>query len=233
MFDLDTSIHIVGHVLIAVCVEDFLDWWHHLYATTLIVAVFMRFHLSWLESSICQTFPATMEILIYYISSPILEIMVLCISSSWIFWSMYIVRRDDHICDIMYYAYSWPLYSYVSRTAICTCSYMQICIIVLCWLGGWSSIWDPSSRHFWDGLIMYFGHRMTPLTSHIRGICYSWFYHTWWIAPLWSFLSLCRLFRPHVPFCTFYVSNIIPKNMSYLLYVNFKPILAYIRGFDS
>ena len=26
-----------------------------------------------------------------------------------------------------------------------------------------------SSLHFWDGLIMYFGHRMTPLTSHIRG----------------------------------------------------------------
>ena len=82
---------------------------------------------------------------------------------------MYIVHGDDHICDIMYYAYSWPLYSYVSETAICTCSYMQSCIIVLCLLDGWSSIWDPSSLHFWDGLIMYFGHRMTPLTSHIRG----------------------------------------------------------------
>ncbi len=120
-------------------------------------------------SSICQTFPATMEILICYISSAFVEIMVLCISSSWRFWSMYIVRGDDHICDIMYYAYSWPLYSYVSGTSICTCSCMQSCIIVLCWLGGWSSIWDPSSLHFWDGLIMYFGHRMTPLTSHIRG----------------------------------------------------------------
>ena len=36
-------------------------------------------------SSMCQTFPATMEILIYYISSPFVEIMVLCISSSWRF----------------------------------------------------------------------------------------------------------------------------------------------------
>jgi len=169
MFDLDTSIRIVGHVLVAVCVEDFLDWWHILYATSLIVPVFMRFQLSWLDSSICQTFPATMEILIYYISSAILEIMVLCISSSWRFWSMYIVRGDDHLCDILYHAYSWPLYSYASGTAICICSYVQSCIIVLCWLGGWSSIWDPSSLHFWDGIIMYFSHRMTPLTSHIRG----------------------------------------------------------------
>ena len=109
MFDLDTSILIVGHVLVAVCVEDLPYWWHLLYATSLIMPVFMRFQLSWLDSSVCQTFPA------------ILEIMVLCISSSWRFWSMYIVCGDDHICDIMYYAYSWPLYSYVSGTTICTC----------------------------------------------------------------------------------------------------------------
>ena len=33
-------------------------------------------------------------------------------------------------------------------------------------------------------------------------------------------------------FCTFDVSNIIPKNMHYLLYMTFKTILAYIRGYD-
>ena len=33
-------------------------------------------------------------------------------------------------------------------------------------------------------------------------------------------------------FCTLDVSNIIPKNMHYFLYANFKPILTYIRGFD-
>ena len=147
MFDLNTSIHIVGHVLVAVCV-DRPYWWHLLYATSLIMPVFMRFQLSWRDSSICQTFPATMEILIYYISSAILEIMVFCISSSWRFWSMYIVHGDDHLCDILYHAYSWPLYSYVSGTAICACSYMQSCVIVLCWLDGWSSIWVTSSLHF-------------------------------------------------------------------------------------
>ena len=81
---------------------------------------------------------------------------------------MYIVCGDDHICSIMFHANSWPLYSYVSGIAICIHSYMQSCIMVLC-LGGRSSIWVPSSLHFWDGLIMYFGHHMTPLTSHIMG----------------------------------------------------------------
>ena len=54
------------------------------------------------------------------IASVIMEIMVLCISSSCRFWSMYIVRGDDHLCDILYHAYSWPFYSYVSGTAICS-----------------------------------------------------------------------------------------------------------------
>ena len=35
MFDLDTSIHIVGHALVEVCVEDLPDWWHLIYATSL------------------------------------------------------------------------------------------------------------------------------------------------------------------------------------------------------
>ena len=78
MFDLDTFIHVVGHVLIAVCIEDLQDWWHSTYATSLIVPLFMRFQLSWLDFSICQTFPAIMEILIHCISSTIMEIMILC-----------------------------------------------------------------------------------------------------------------------------------------------------------
>ena len=46
MFDHNISIRIVGHVLIEVCVEDLPDWWHLLYATSLIVPVFVRFQLS-------------------------------------------------------------------------------------------------------------------------------------------------------------------------------------------
>ena len=85
MFDLDTSICIVGHVLVAVCVEDFPDRWNFIYVTSLIMPVFMRCQLSWLDSNLCQMFPAIMEILIHYISSAFIKIMILCISSSWIF----------------------------------------------------------------------------------------------------------------------------------------------------
>ena len=121
-------------------------------------------------SSVCQTFPAYGDLDLLYIFSLWRSWSVICcISSSWRFWYMYIVRGDNHICSIMFHAYSWPLYSYVSGTAICICSCMQSCIIALCWLGGWSSIWDSSSLHFWDGLITYFSDRMTPLTSHTRG----------------------------------------------------------------
>ena len=69
-------------------------------------------------SSICQTFPAYGDLDLLYIFSLWRSWSVICcISSSWRFWYMYIVRGDDHICSIMFHAYSWPLYSYVSRTA--------------------------------------------------------------------------------------------------------------------
>ena len=100
MFNLDTSIHIVGHVLIAVCVEDILYWWNLLYATSLTMPVFMRFQLLWLDSSLCQMFPTIMEILIHYISSSFMDIMILCISSSWRFW------------DSLYCTWRWPHMSY-------------------------------------------------------------------------------------------------------------------------
>ena len=83
-------------------------------------------------------YSSTMEILIYCISLAILEIMVLCISSSWRFWSIYIVRGDDHICHILYHAYSWPLYSYVSGTVVDFWSYANI-IIPYCWMAGSST----------------------------------------------------------------------------------------------
>ena len=46
MFELDTSIQIVGHVLVVDYVEDLLYWWHFIYATSLIVPMFMRLQLS-------------------------------------------------------------------------------------------------------------------------------------------------------------------------------------------
>ena len=96
------------------CVEDFPNWWHSIYATSLIMTVFMRFHLSWLDSSICQIFTAIMEILIHYISSSFMEIMILCISSPWRFLSksLFYMAMTTHVifcimpihghCTLMY-----------------------------------------------------------------------------------------------------------------------------------
>ena len=74
-------------------------------------------------SSTCQTFPATMEILIYCISSAFVEIMVLCISSSWRFWSIYIVRGNGHICCIVSF-----LFMAIVLLCIRDCyMYLQLC----------------------------------------------------------------------------------------------------------
>ena len=128
MFDHDTSIHIVWHVLLVVCVEDIPDWWHLLYVTSLIVPVFMRFQLSWLDSSVCQISSAIMDILIICISLASMEILILCISSSWIFWYIiYCTWWWPHMSHFVYHAYSWPLYSYVSKTAICMCRVVSLC----------------------------------------------------------------------------------------------------------
>ena len=46
------------------------------------------------------------------------------------------------------------------------CTELYHCLVLIGWL---LLPLGSSSLHFWDGLIMYFGHCMTPLTSHIRG----------------------------------------------------------------
>ena len=81
--------------------------------------------------------------------------------------------------------------------------------------------------------IMYFGHHVTPLTSHIRGhllqlILPHMVDHTFMAFPI----PLQTLWTPWtiiVPFM-FPISSL--KNMHYLLYMTFKPILTYIRGYD-
>ena len=155
-----------------------------------------------------------------------MEIMILCISSSWRFWYIYILCGDDHTCHILYHAYSWPLYSYVSGTAGCICSHMQI---YLYYTGGWLFLPPGSSSlHFWDGLIMYFGHRITPLTSRIRGHLLQLILPHIYGLPCLSIDSL----DPMEHFCTCDVSKIIPKNTHYLLSTTFKPFLEYTCGYN-
>ena len=95
MFDLDTSIHIVGHVLVVVSVEDLPYWWHPLYATSLIVPVFMRFQLSWLV-------PVYVDISNHYGDLDLLYIFSLCGDHS----PLYIFLME--ILIYVYCTWRWP-----------------------------------------------------------------------------------------------------------------------------
>ena len=118
MLDLDTSIRIVGHVLVAVCVEDNPDWWHPLYDTPLIVPVFMRFQLSWLVPVYVRHFQPLWR-----------SWSIIYLQPLWRSWSfVYLHHGDSNLCILyvamttyVFHAYSWPLYSYVSGTARCIC----------------------------------------------------------------------------------------------------------------
>ena len=64
-------------------------------------------------------------------------------------------------------------------------------------------------------------------------VCYSWFYHSRWITLVWPFpCPSADSLDPFDHFLSFDVSLTIPKNMCKFLYATFKPLIAYIRGFD-
>ena len=115
-----------------------------------------------------------MKILIHYISSFFMEITILCIYSSWRFWSIYIVRGDDHTCHIV----SCLFMAIVLLCKWDYCIYLQLyaelyhCIVLIGWL---ALLLGSSSLHFWDGLIMYFDHRMTPLIIYARIDLTPWY----------------------------------------------------------
>ena len=98
----------------------------------------------------------------------------------------------------------------------CTLMYLQLCAkLYHCKvLIGWLVLpLGSSSLHFWDGLIMFFSHHMTPLTSHIRGhmlqlILPHMVDHTFYGLPYPSADSL----DPMDHYCTFDLSKIIPKS---------------------
>ena len=91
---------------------------------------------------------------------------------------MYIFIME--ILSYLYYTWRWPHMSYfvsclfMAIVLLCIwdcyiylqlCAEFDYCIVLIGWL---VLPLDSSSLHFQYGLIMYFGHRMTPLTSHIR-----------------------------------------------------------------
>ena len=63
--------------------------------------------------------------------------------------------------------------------------------------------------------------------------CYSWFYHSKWITLVWHFpCPSADSLDPLDHFLSFDVSLTIPKNMWKMIHATFKPIIAYIHGFD-
>ena len=121
-------IRMMGHVPVVVCIEYLRAWWHFIYATSLIVPIFMRYHLSWPDSSILSDIFIHYGYLVHYIS--------------------YMAMTT---CDICYYAYSWPLYSYVYGTATSIFAITWWDLSLYCtneWL-----VLPPGYLllHFWDG----------------------------------------------------------------------------------
>ena len=136
----------------------------------------MRFQLSWLDSSICQIY----------------------IQPLWRSWSfVYLHHGDSDICILYREMITYVISCIMPIHGHCTLMYpgplyvfAVMCRVVSLYYADWVAglpFWDLSSLHFWDGLIMYFGHHMTPMTSHLRGICYSWFYHSRWITLCMAF----------------------------------------------
>ena len=179
--------------------------------------VSMRFQLSWLDSSVCYIFPAIMKILIHYISLSFMDIMILCISLSWRFWYIYIVRGDDHTCHILYHVH-------------CNLMYVGLLYVfaVICrdWLLYYTNGWlvlppGSSSLHFSDRFIMYFGHQVTPLTSHIRGHLLQLILPHMVEYTFMAFPVPLQTLEPMDQYCTFDVYKIIPKNTYQFVVRNF------------
>ena len=96
-------------------------------------------------------------------------------------------------------------------------------------------VWSPS---LW--LLIKLSCRCFTDFSHHWGfsppvlcVCYSIFHHSRWITLCMAFpCPTADSLDPMDHFLSFYVSLIIPKNTWKMLYATFKPISAYIRGFD-
>ena len=96
----------------------------------------------------------------------------------WRSCSLYIVHGNDHA----WHLYIMPIHGhctlvYPGLLYVYLQSYVEIyhCIVPM---SGW--FFHLGLRYSTFGMdIMYFVHHVTPLASHIRGIYYSWFYHTW------------------------------------------------------
>ena len=136
MFNLNTSIHVMGNVPLVFYVEDPRVWRHYIYATTLITTIPMGFKLSY--QSIAK-----------------------CLHSVWRLDSTMYCAWMWPLMTYVYYSDSWPLYLYVSRTTRCT-PYLQSCVHSYHWIMQMSGYLFHLNLHYstLGTIIMYSGHHV-------------------------------------------------------------------------
>ena len=155
----------------------------------------------------------------YFSSHDLIPVYVRYLQPLWRSLSIIYLHHGDSDLSVLYVVMTTHvIFCIMHIHGHCTLMYPGLLYVfaVMCrvWLFYYIVGWlvlppGSSSLHFWDGIIMYFGHHV-PLWPHkLRGIYYSWFYHTWLITLLWPSLSLCKLFRPHGLILYFDVSNFI------------------------
>ena len=104
---------------------------------------------------------------------------VIYLQPSWRSWYfVYIHHGDSDLCILYMAMTTYVIYCIMPIHGHCTLMYLgllYVCVVMCRVVSLYYVDWvvgiplGSSSLHFLDGLIMYFSHHMTPLTSHIRG----------------------------------------------------------------
>ena len=141
----------MGHVLVAVCVEDLRVWWHSIYYTSLIVTIFMIFQFS------CHI---SVYLLMYHLSSFSMETIL--------HYILYVVMTTHDICLLCLFMAIVLICIrnfYVYFISAVRCRYLS-----LYYTDEWLVL-PPGSTllHFWD-YYNAFRPSCIALTSHIRGL---------------------------------------------------------------
>ena len=103
---------------------------------------------------------------------------IIYLQPTWRSWSCVYLHHGDSELSILYVVMNThAIFCIMPIHGHCTLMYPGLIYLLAVMCRVWSLYctigWlvlplGSSSLHFWDGIIMYFGHRMTPLTSHIR-----------------------------------------------------------------
>ena len=115
----------------------------------------------------------------FHLSCDLIPVYVRYLQLSWRSWSFVYLHHGDFDLSILYVAMTiHVIFCIMPIHGHCTLMYLGLLYLlaVMCKVSalyctiGWLVLPPGSSSlYFRDGLIMYFSHRMTPLTSHIRG----------------------------------------------------------------